>query len=151
LTATVSGSWPKNLQPDALLLIATTGRPMEIVTTGSLARGIGLPEILNEAGWTADRLERWLGLFEPRMPPVVDPKRVVIVLGRADDLMPHEGGIDLALRWGVPADNVFVQPQGHFSVSLALLNDPAPMRRFTAILRDQPTLPSPRRRLMQRG
>ena len=153
LIATVSGSWPDNLQPDALLLIATTGRPMEIVTTGSLARGIGLPEILHEAGWTADRLERWLGLFEPRMPPVVDPKRVVIVLGRADDLMPHEGGLDLALRWGVPADNVFVQPQGHFSVSLALLNDPAPMQRFAGILRNQIKLPlpqSPRRPLIGR-
>jgi pimeloyl-ACP methyl ester carboxylesterase len=146
LAATVSGSWSEDLRPDALLLIATTGRPMEIVTTGSLARGIGLPQILDEAGWTAPRLERWLGLFEPRMPPAVDPSRIVIVLGRADDLMPHEGGVDLALRWGVPADNVFVQPQGHFSVSLALLNDPAPMRRFSAILRGETTLPSPRRR-----
>ena len=150
LIATVSGSWAEALRPDALLLIATTGRPMEIVTTGSLAQGIGLPKILNEAGWTPSRLERWLGLFEPHMPPVVDPSRIVIVLGRADDLMPHEGGVDLALRWGVPADNVFVQPQGHFSVSLALLNDPAPMRRFTAIMGGQAALPSPRRRRLIR-
>ena len=143
LTVTVSGSWPQDLQPDALLLIATTGRPIEIVTNGSLARNIGLPEILEKSGWTAPRIERWLGLFEPRMPPVVAPDRIVIVLGRADDLMPHEGGIDLAHRWEVPADNVFVQPQGHFSVSLALLNDPAPMRRFSTILRGQAKLPLP--------
>jgi predicted alpha/beta hydrolase family esterase len=118
-----------------------------------LARNIGLPKILEQAGWTAPHLERWLGLFEPRMPPVVAPDRIVIVLGRADDLMPHEGGIDLAHRWGVPADNVFVQPQGHFSVSLALLNDAAPMRRFAGILRGQVKLPlpqSPRRRLIGR-
>jgi pimeloyl-ACP methyl ester carboxylesterase len=153
LTATISGSWPQDLQPDALLLIATTGRPLEIVSSGSLARNIGLPKILEQAGWTAPHLERWLGLFEPRMPPVVAPDRIVIVLGRADDLMPHEGGIDLAHRWGVPADNVFVQPQGHFSVSLALLNDAAPMRRFAGILRGQVKLPlpqSPRRRLIGR-
>lgn len=147
LIATVSGSWSQDLHPDALLLIATTGRPIEIVTTGSLARGIGLPETLHQAGWTSSHLERWLGLFEPRMPPVVDVTRIVIVLGRADDLMPHEGGVDLAHRWGVPADNVFIQPQGHFSVSLALLNDPAPMQRFRTILRGQAALPPPRRRL----
>lgn len=149
LAATVSGSWPETLRPDALLLIATTGRPMEIVTTGSLARGIGLPGKLQTTGWTGPRLERWLGLFEPRMPPVVDPERIVIVLGRADDLMPHEGGVDLALRWKVPAENVFVQPQGHFSVSLALLNDPTPMRRFSTIMHPQAALPSPRRRLIR--
>jgi hypothetical protein len=84
------------------------------------------------------------------MPPVVAPEHIVIVLGRADDLMPHEGGIDLAHRWGVPADNVFVQPQGHFSVSLALLNDPAPMQRFAGILRGQARLPPPQRRLIGR-
>lgn len=149
LTATVSGSWAQALRPDALLLIATTGKPIEIVTSGSLARGIGLPEILHGAGWTGARLERWLGLFEPRMPPVVAPERIVIVLGRADDLMPHEGGVDLAHRWEIPAGNVFVQPQGHFSVSLALLNDPAPMRRFSTIMRAQAALPPPRRRLIR--
>ncbi|MGZ5540078.1 MAG: hypothetical protein ACXW02_08770, partial [Halobacteriota archaeon] len=98
-------------------------------------------------------IERWLGLFEPRMPPVVASERIVVVLGRADDLMPHEGGIDLAHRWGVPADNVFVQPQGHFSVSLALLKDPAPMQRFAGILRGQANLAlprMPRRRLISR-
>jgi pimeloyl-ACP methyl ester carboxylesterase len=153
LTATVSGSWPQDLRPDALLLIATTGRPIEIVSSGSLARSIGLPKVLEQAGWTAPHIERWLGLFEPRMAPVVAPDRIVIVLGRADDLMPHEGGIDLAHRWGVPANNVFVQPQGHFAVSLALLNDPEPMRRFASILgsRVELALPqSPRRRLIGR-
>lgn len=149
LIATVSGCWRQDLRPDALLLIATTGKPIEIVTNGSLARGIGLPEILHEAGWTEPHLERWLGLFEPRMPPVVAPEQIVIVLGRADDLMPHEGGVDLAYRWKVPSDNVFLQPQGHFSVSLALLNDPTPMRRFSTIMRAQAALPSPRRRLIR--
>ncbi|MGZ8409472.1 MAG: hypothetical protein ACXWVS_06045, partial [Hyphomicrobium sp.] len=117
--------------------------PIEIVTNGSLARNIGLPQTLERAGWTAPHIERWLGLFEPRMPPVVASDRIVIVLGRADDLMPHEGGVDLAHRWEVPANNVFVQPQGHFSVSLALLNDPAPMQRFARILRGQAKLALP--------
>lgn len=134
LVTTVSASWPRELQPDAALLVATTGRPMDIVTSGSLARAIGLPAVLDRAGWTADGLEKWLCLFEPRLPPVMDPDRIVIVLGAADDLMPREGGLQLAAGWNVPKENLFVQPQGHFSVSLALLNDPAPMRRFLALL-----------------
>lgn len=136
LLTTVSAGWPHHLRPDAALLVATTGRPMDIVTGGSLARAIGLPAVLEQAGWTAQHLQRWLCLFEPRLPPVVDPERIVIVLGRADDLMPHEGGLDLARRWGVPPENLFVQPQGHFSVSLALLSDPAPMARFLGLINE---------------
>lgn len=138
LIATTSSTWPSHLRPDAALLIATTGRPMDIVTGGSLANAIGLPRVLDRAGWTAAHLERWLCLFEPRLPPVMQPNHIVIVLGEADDLMPHDGGCDLAKRWGIPADNLFVQPQGHFSVSLAMLNDPTPMRRFLSLLAPHP-------------
>ncbi|TVR96118.1 MAG: hypothetical protein EA406_12745 [Rhodospirillales bacterium] len=134
LVAGISAGWPPPFRPDAVMLVATSGRPMEIVSDGSLARGIGLPAALAEAGWTTRQLSRWLALVDPGPHPAVDPARVIMVLGEADDLTPFQGGLDLAERWQLPADNVFVRPQGHFSVSLSMLNDAAPTRRLLAVM-----------------
>jgi hypothetical protein len=62
------------------------------------------------------------------------PERIVMVLGEADDLTPFAGGSALARRWQIPAENLFLRPQGHFSVALGLLCDPAPIDRLLAIV-----------------
>jgi hypothetical protein len=81
-------------------------------------------------------LNRWRPLLEPNQPPAPTPDRIVVVLGEADDLMPYSGGRALVDRWRVPKGNVFVRPQGHFSVPLGLLADSAPIERFLALLRE---------------
>lgn len=136
LVAGLSSGWPGGCRPDAAMLVATSGRPMEIVSDGSLARAIGLPTALEQAGWTPARLAPWLSLVNPGDRPAVDPARVVMVLGEADDLTPYQGGLALAERWCVPSDNLFVRPQGHFSVSLSMLNDAAPTRRLLNVMQD---------------
>jgi len=52
----------------------------------------------------------------------------------ADAVTPYEGGRALAQAWGVPPSNRFVRWQGHFSVSLGLYRDPAPLDRLVAVL-----------------
>jgi len=135
MIATVSHSWAPSRRPDVAFLVATTGRTLDVVFGGSLAHGIGLPERLEQAGWDRTKLERWLPLLQPQGPPVMEPGNVVMVLGDADDLTPYAGGLDLARRWSVPNDNLFIRHQGHFSIALGLTPDPAPITRLGTLLR----------------
>lgn len=135
MIATVGRSWPPPLRPDVAFLVATTGRTLDVVFGGSLAYGIGLPERLESAGWDRAKLDRWLPLLQPQGSPVMGPGKVVMVLGDVDDLTPYAGGLDLARRWSVPADNLFVRHQGHFSVAVGLTPDPAPIERLGRLLR----------------
>lgn len=135
MVATVSRSWARPLRPDVAFLVTTTGRTLDVVFAGTLARGIGLPERLERAGWDRAKLERWLPLLEPEGPPAMGPGNMVMVLGDVDDLTPYAGGLDLARRWSVPADNLFIRHQGHFSTTLGLTPDPAPIDRVAALLR----------------
>ncbi len=134
MIATVSRSWARPLRPDAALLVTTTGRTLDVVFAGSLARGIGLPERLERAGWDRDTLDRWLPLLQPEGPPAMGPGNMIMVLGDVDDLTPYAGGLDLARCWSVPADNLFIRHQGHFSTTLGLTPDPAPIERLAALL-----------------
>jgi hypothetical protein len=134
LVVTASRHWPEEARPDALLLVATSEAVLEAGSGSSLGRALGAPERLDAAGWTAAKLERWRPLLEPVGPPAVDPRRIVMVLGRADDVTPYAGGAALAARWGVPRENLFERPQGHFSVSLGMSPDSAPVRRFAQVL-----------------
>jgi predicted esterase len=135
LTASASRSWPATARPDAMLLITTTGAMLDLLD-GSLCRGAGFEVELERAGWRSKDLNRWRPLLEPNQPPAPTPDRIVVVLGEADDLMPYSGGRALVDRWRVPQGNVFVRPQGHFSVPLGLLADSAPIERFLALLRE---------------
>jgi len=135
MIATVCGTWERPLRPDAAFLVTTTGRTLDVVFAGSLARGIGLPERLENAGWDRATLEQWLPLLQPSSPPVMGPENVVMVLGDADDLTPYAGGLELARQWSVPADNLFIRHQGHFSAALGLTPDPAPITRLGTLLR----------------
>jgi pimeloyl-ACP methyl ester carboxylesterase len=134
LAATAARGWPAACRPDALLLVATTGRLADLAERGSLARAIGLPARIRAAGWSETEIERWLPLLEPRGAPVMPGANIVMLLGRCDDLTPFDGGAELARRWGVPEANLFQRRQGHFSVSLGLGHDPAPLARLTALL-----------------
>lgn len=125
-----SQGWPQNLRPDALLLAATTGDLASLAWDGSLARELTLREGIEPLGWSAEEVRRWLPLLAPDDDPGLAPERIVMVLGRSDDLTPFDGGIGLARRWQVPEENLFLRRQGHFSVSLGLLRDPRPLDRL---------------------
>jgi len=134
LAAVVSTYWPKSLVPDALFLVATSGAILDVAHEGSLTRAVKLQPQIESCGWTVDELSRWLPLLEPNGPPVMGPERVVMVIGESDDLTHHAGGSALAEAWGLPQANLFTRPQGHFSVSLGLLRDRAPITRLAEIL-----------------
>ena len=134
MVAVASRSWPAALRPDALLLVATSGDVLEVVEAGSLSGGLRVPPRLRAAGWSPEAVARWAPLLQPVGPPGLEPEKIVMVLGRADDLVPYGPGLALARTWGVPPENLFERPQGHFSVSLGLELAPAPLQRLAALL-----------------
>ncbi|MEE9300705.1 MAG: alpha/beta hydrolase family protein [Alphaproteobacteria bacterium] len=134
LAATAARHWPEECRPDALLLVATSGAVLEITYDGALARALGLAPELERAGWSREALERWRPLLEPQGAPAVAAEKIVMLLGRCDEVTPYSGGQALARRWALPPSNVFVRERGHFSVSLGLLDDPAPLDRLAGIL-----------------
>ena len=122
--------------PDALFLVATTGDLVDMAHRGSLPRAVGLPARLKAAGWDHAALMRWAPLQTPSGAPALPATQIVIVLGQADDLLPFSGGHDLARCWNVPVGNLFIRPQGHFSVSLGLGRAPQPLRRLASLLHE---------------
>ena len=135
VTACAARDWPERLRPDALMLASTSGDMMDVAFQGSLARALNMPPQLAAAGWTEANLTRWLPLLEPKGAPALAPERIVMFLGETDDLTPYEGGLALARRWRLPAENLFTRRQGHFSAPLGLIGRPAPLRHFEAILK----------------
>ncbi len=134
LAAVAAGHWPAEMRPDALMLVATTGRVAETVVASSLARVIGLPARLAEAGWSEPDLARWRPLAEPMAPPAVAAGRIVMVLASADDVTPFLGGVALADQWEVPTANRFIWPRGHFSTGLGIGADTGPIRRLLRVM-----------------
>ncbi len=132
--AVAARHWPDEYRPDALLLVATSGAMLDVAHGGSLASAVNLAPKLQAGGWTVDKLAGWLPLLEPQEAPALGPGRIVMVLGHSDNVTPTAGGLALAQRWGVPEANLFAREQGHFSVSLGLLRDPAPLARLKEIL-----------------
>ena len=133
LVASTSQAWPSTLRPDAMFLVTTTGTMLDLVD-GSLCRGVGFKAELERTGWSTDDLNHWSPLLDPTQMPVMVPDRIVVALGKADDLMPYAGGRALVDRWQVPDGNVFARPQGHFSVPLGMFAEPAPIERFLTVL-----------------
>jgi len=136
LVAAHSAHWPATARPDALLLITHTGSMEEVVFESGLVEGIGIPAALAKAGWSQEQMLRWAPLMDPPGLPAMPPGRIVSVLGTADRVTPVGGGLDLVKRWGVPAENLFVQRQGHFGSAVKLIRDDAPLRRLQAIVRE---------------
>ncbi len=136
LVAVAARSWPDRLRPDAAHLTATSGDVVETVLRGSIARALGADRVLEQHGWTPDDIERWRPVLDPRSSPAMSPDRIVMVLGSGDTLTPYGGGGALATRWGIPPANLFVRPQGHFTLALDGYNDVTPMHRLVEIVRD---------------
>ncbi len=134
LVANHSAHWPASARPDALLLITHSGSMEEVVFDSGLVDRIGIPQALQQAGWSQPQMLRWAVLMDPQGPPALPPTRIVSVLGHADRVTPVGGGLDLVRRWQVPAQNSFVMRQGHFGTSLGLVRNDAPLRRLKAVL-----------------
>lgn len=134
LVATHSAHWPARLRPDALLLVTHTGTMEEVVFESGLVEGIGIPSALRQAGWSQQQMLRWAPLMDPPGPPSLPASRIVSVLGTADRVTPVRGGLELVRRWEVPAENIFVNRQGHFGSALKLVRDEAPLRRLQSIV-----------------
>lgn len=130
LAACAAHDWPEEMRPDALFLVAPSRSLADVTFEGSLTRSLGVPDAMRQAGWSLADVKPWLPLLEPTCPPALPPDRIVVVLGETDDVTLVEGGEALVRQWRVPEDNVFRCPAGHFSASLGLGRDTAPMRRL---------------------
>jgi hypothetical protein len=133
IVASVCHRWPAEMRPDSALLITTTGELVEGALKGSLALHLDIEKRLLAAGWTPLELDRWRPLMEPDDVPALEPDRIVMVLGDADTVTPFEGGLALARRWSVPAENLFIGHQGHFSSALGLYRNTVPVDRAAEI------------------
>ncbi len=131
--AVAARSWQAAERPNLLFLMVTSGDVVALATRSSLARALGIPRRIEGAGWDEAALARLSARIAPTEAPVMDPGRVVMLLGRHDDLTPFEGGLALARRWALPPENLFAWPYGHFSAPLRLSRDPAPLRRLVAL------------------
>ena len=130
LYATAARAWPAELVPDGLYLLAVSGDIQEVALDGCLARALDLRASLEAASWDEERIAPWLPLIQPEGPPALDPDRIVMLLGEEDCVMPIAGGHALARAWRLPEENLFQRRQGHFSVALGMMFDPAPWRRL---------------------
>ena len=135
---TAAADWPAEMCPDAALLITASGAMDAVALDGALARALGVPDAMHEAGWTPEQLDPWLPLMEPRGRPILPPERIAMVLGAEDEVLPYRHGNDLAAGWRVPEANLFVRPLGHFTVIADLLRDAEPLERLVAMLRGGP-------------
>jgi pimeloyl-ACP methyl ester carboxylesterase len=135
LAAVAARDWPAAMRPDAVLLLTTSGALTEVTFDGRLTGALGLPAALAAEGWDRAAVSRWAPLVEPGAEAVVSGERIVALLGTVDNVTPFAGGEDLVRDWAVPEDNLFLRPQGHFSASLGLARDAAPLERFVTLLK----------------
>jgi hypothetical protein len=134
VATTAARAWPAEMQPDALFLSATSGDMLQIGFEGAMAKQLGALRAVRAAGWDHDALTRFRPLLEPHGPPVMPASRIVMHLGRVDAVMPIEGARALVRRWGVPEQNLFEVPRGHFTAPMALHVDPGPLDRLAMVL-----------------
>jgi hypothetical protein len=135
LAAVRMAAWSADHRPDAVFLAGTSDRLDRIAFESTLTRALGLDVALQRAGWTPEKLQHYAPLTNPEGEPALDPASIIMVLGAVDDVTPFDGGIKLAERWGIPAENQFHRDQGHFSLSLGLIPEDAPLRRLVELLR----------------
>ena len=134
VAAASAHDWPKHLHPDALFLITPCGRLEEAAIEGSFARIWGTAEASGAQGWSPVLRSKWLSLIDPRQPPVVPPQKIVAVLGQRDRVTPFESGRKLVGKLGLPAENIFSWPLGHFSIPIKMVRDNAPLHRLRRII-----------------
>ena len=134
VVASQAREWPQSLRPDGLLLITPCGRLEDAAIEGSFARVWGSAEATGALGWNADLRSKWFSIIDPKQPPVVPPERIVSVLGRNDKVTPFDSGNRLMAELGLPAENIFSWPLGHFSIPLNLVRNSTPFHQFHRVL-----------------
>jgi len=134
LVAVAARHWPDEMRPDALFLVTPSRSLTAIAFEGGLTGALGVPDALAGAGWTPLAAAAWAPLLEPIGEPALPADRIVVVLGETDTVTLYAEGEALVRDWGVPEANVFRRPAGHFSASLGLARDDAPLRRFVSVL-----------------
>lgn len=138
LTAQVATShmthWPEQARPDGLMLLTTTDAVSGLTFQSSLARITGLRAASERVGWDVDAIARMGRYTDGHAPAPVDSANIVLLIGTRDDVTPYEGGRRLAEKWQIPAKNLFVREQGHFSAAIGLGADPAPFSRILDLL-----------------
>jgi len=134
LVAGAAGHWTAHMRPDAFFLVTTSDSMVNVALEGSLPRAVGASRMLTEHGWSRDSMEQWQPLLDPMERLAVAPDKVVMVLGKRDEITPYAEGQRLVRRWGVPEANVFLRDLGHFTTSVGLYRDPAPFARLRAVM-----------------
>ena len=134
VAAASAEDWPQLLRPDALFLVTPCGRLEDAAIEGSFARIWGTAEASGAQGWSPVLRSKWLSLIDPRVPPVVPPGKIIAVLGERDKVTPFESGRNLVANLGIPAENVFSWPLGHFSIPINMVRDRAPLERLRSIV-----------------
>jgi pimeloyl-ACP methyl ester carboxylesterase len=137
LSASYACDWPRRLQPDALFLVTPSGRLEDAAIEGSFARIWGTAEAAGAEGWSPVLRSKWLSLIDAGRDPVVPPEKIVAVLGERDQVTPYESGARLVETLGIPDENVFRWPLGHFSIPLNMVRNAAPLDRFREIIGEE--------------
>ncbi len=127
--------WPREAQPDAVLLISHSGRLEEVTFSGALASLLGIDRALHAAGWTRDALAAISAAIDPAGQPALAARRIVSVLGETDRWVPYDHGLELARQWQLPEENVFRYRVGHLGMPVQLTRDPLPFERLRQVSR----------------
>jgi pimeloyl-ACP methyl ester carboxylesterase len=130
-------AWPASAKPDALMLITTTDRVSSLTFNSSLAAITGLDRAAKLAGWSEAEIAHLAQFTDSGEKAPIDPARIVLLIGTRDDVTPYDGGRRMAENWRIPAENLFVREQGHFSAAIGLEADPAPFIRTIDLLKRQ--------------
>ncbi|HLG46732.1 MAG TPA: hypothetical protein VKY24_10870 [Reyranella sp.] len=127
--------WPREAQPDAVLLISHSGRLEAVTFGGALASLLGIDRALQAAGWTRETLAAISQAIDPTERPALASARIVSVLGETDRWVPYDHGLALARQWRLPEENVFRYRVGHLGMPVQLTRDPLPFERLRQVLR----------------
>ena len=138
LTAQVAacrmGAWPAGAKPDALLLLTTTDRVSTLAFDSAIAVAAELDQAAAAKGWRMEDFQPLARIADATEMTPIDPANIVLMIGERDNVTPFAGGRRLADLWRLPAENLFVRDQGHFSAALGQGSNPAPFRRAIEIL-----------------
>jgi hypothetical protein len=126
--------WPAEARPDAVMLISHAARLEEVTFGGELPALLGIDRALQAAGWTRAMLAPLSQAIDPTERPVLEPSRIVSVLGETDRWVPYSHGLALARQWRLPDANVFRYRLGHLGMPVQLMRDPAPFERLRQVL-----------------
>ena len=136
LCADVARDWPQHLRPQAMLLITHSGHQQDALLHGALAKVWKSHDSLIASGWTSELTGQYISLLNPDwdLPPVMEPRNIVSVLGQYDHVTPFKSGLELMDAWQVPAANRHIWKRGHFSVPMTMIRNTEPLRKFREIM-----------------